>query len=197
MKKSIYILLLILAIFIAICLSVFYLLKRNTLKQLKEKDANIGLMWEAIFHKMTTRLNHLDELSLVKGTGCSSDSLRIAILENKKERNVGEVKALWLLEYRTNQQYVKVGPCYAKKPKLKGKLQVLINSAEELNQLLDSYDAYVREFNLYYSTFPNFLFAKEGGFKRRKFFDLKYGQDNEAIFIEKKKIEKWIETGEL
>lgn len=74
---------------------------------------------------------------------------------------------MWLLEYATNQQYVKVGPCYVTNPMLKPKLQTLINSAEELNQMLDKYNACVKEFNSYYSTFPNFLFAKDRGFKRR------------------------------
>lgn len=197
MKKIVYILLIVVATFAIICFSIFYLFKRSALKQLEEKNSAIELIWTSLYQKSTKRLLDLDSLSVVNGINCKADSLVKAILNNKKERNIEDVEALWLLEYNTNKQYLKVEPCYAEKATLKERLKSLQDNAVELNEIVEQYNTLVSEFNLNYSTFPNFIFAKKAGFKRKKKFDLKFGMDNEATYIEKKKIEKWIETGEL
>lgn len=196
MKKNVYVLLIIISVFVIICFSAFYLFKRNTLKQLEEKNNTIELIWASLYQKSTKRLFDLDDLSVVNGINCNTDSLRLTILKNKKERNIKDVEALWLLEYNTNKQYLKIEHCYIEKATLKAKLDSLQDNAAELNQIVEKYNIYVKEFNLFYSTFPNFIFAKNGGFKRKKYFDLKFGMDNEALYLEKKKIERWIETGE-
>ena len=54
----------------------------------------------------------------------------------------------------------------------------------------------VQIFNEYCSTFPNFLFTRKKGYKKKPFFNLEYGKDNETYYKEKKQAEKWIETGE-
>ncbi|WP_410221849.1 hypothetical protein [Pedobacter sp.] len=196
MKKKVYVLLIIVTAFAIICFSVFYLFKRSILEELEEKNNDIELIWTSLYQKSAKRLFDLDSLSVVNGINCNTDSLRLTILKNKKERNIKDVEALWLLEYNTNKQYLKIEHCYTEKATLKGKLDSLQYDAIELNQIVEKYNIYVKEFNLFYSTFPNFIFAKNGGFKRKKYFYLKFGMDNEALYLEKKKIEKWIETGE-
>lgn len=197
MKKAISILLIIVVTLVITCLVVFYLLKRNALKQFEEKNIRITLIWESFYQKNTKRLLSLDSLSVVNDINCNKDSLCSAILKNVRERNIKEVDALWLLEYNTNKQYLKTVNCYAEKTILKEKLKSLQNNANELNQILEQYNTYVKEFNVFYSTFPNLFFARDTGFKRKKYFDLKFGVDNEALFLEKKRIKNWIETGEL
>ncbi len=197
MKRTIYILLTLLAVLTIICFGAFYLIRRNTIKQLQEKDNKIGVVWETIFQRSSERLKIIDDLSRDKGAGCSTDSLRIAITKNLKERKVQEVDSLWTLDYNANKEYLKVAPCYADKVGVKEKLELLQSNADQLNEDIETYKGLVVEFNLLYSTFPNFWFAKEAGLKRRKYFDLKFGMDNEDLYREKRRKEHWIKTGKL
>lgn len=196
MKKTIYILLTVLAILAIICYGGFYLVRRNALKQLEEKNSRIEVVWKTIFQKSSERLAIIDDLAK-SNAGCNTDDLHMATSKNLQERNVENVDSLWVLEYNTNKQYLKVVPCYTDKIDFKQKLETLQNNANQLNESVETYKAIVMEFNLLYTTFPNFLFAQKIGLKRRKYFDLKFGMDNEDIYKEKKKKENWIKTGKI
>lgn len=197
MKKTIYILLAVLAVLGIICFGGFYLIKSNAVKQLEEKNSRIEVVWKSIFQRSSERLKIIERLSQEDGAACNTDSLRIATSKNLKERNARKVDSLWTLDYNTNKQYLKVAPCYADKVGAKEKLELLQSNADQLNEDVETYKALVAEFNLLYSTFPNVFFAKEAGFERRKYFDLKYGMDNEELYKEKRRKENWIKTGKL
>ena len=60
-----------------------------------------------------------------------------------------------------------------------------------LNILAGNYNSVVRDFNLYYSMFPNFFFAKEKHLKREKYFEIEYGKENEDPIVKSKEIPEW------
>lgn len=67
---------------------------------------------------------------------------------------------------------------------------ILILSSS-LNNLVTIYNSDVREFNFYYSIFPNFFFAKKMNLKREKYFDIEYGKENEDPIVKSKKFPEW------
>ncbi len=60
-----------------------------------------------------------------------------------------------------------------------------------LNKSVKKYNSVVKEFNLYYSTFPVFLIAKSVGLKRQPYFELTYGQPNIDPIAKRNEIPEW------
>ncbi len=70
------------------------------------------------------------------------------------------------------------------------------NVDEEINLNLDNYNQTVRAYNNYWHTFPNFFIARKTQFpKYLKYFDYRYGVDNENAMIKKKKMKDWVKNG--
>ncbi len=70
-------------------------------------------------------------------------------------------------------------------------LNLMEENMELLNKSVKQYNSKVREFNLYYSTFPVFLFAKSSGIKRQVYFEITYGVPNEDPIAKKNEIPDW------
>ena len=45
--------------------------------------------------------------------------------------------------------------------------------------------------NEYISIFPNFIIAKRNGFKKKKYFSIRYGINNEDPIVKSKELPEW------
>ncbi len=61
-----------------------------------------------------------------------------------------------------------------------------------LNEKVDQYNNSVKEFNVYYTLFPNIIVAKHIGLKRKTFFPIKYGVENEEPSQVKVELPEWV-----
>jgi hypothetical protein len=70
-------------------------------------------------------------------------------------------------------------------------LSVIEESMWNMNKCVKKYNSVVKEFNLYYSTFPVFLIAKSAGLRRQTYFELTYGAPNVDPIAKKNEIPEW------
>lgn len=61
----------------------------------------------------------------------------------------------------------------------------------KLNRLVDEYNKSVMYNNEYISIFPNFIIAKRNGFKKKKYFSIRYGINNEDPIVKSKELPEW------
>ena len=94
-------------------------------------------------------------------SGCDIFLINNRIIQNKSERNLNKIDELWNLEYATNKAYLTLEKCFVEKSSNKTQIDSLNSNAEQLNKLVDEYNANVKDFNKYYSTFPNFIFGSK------------------------------------
>ena len=65
------------------------------------------------------------------------------------------------------------------------------NLNDKLNSILDNYNESVRDYHVYRVQFPNSIIAKRMNFRKsHKYFDIRYGIDNEKAMQRKKENEK-------
>lgn len=193
MKKFLLISLASIALFATLCLVAFYGYKSSVLGKMKQIDNHIEKIWNSLYRKSSDRILAIENLT--NNSNCDKIAINSTIINNKTNRNVSKVDELWNLEYEVNKAYLSLEECLKEQPDYKEKVDSLKLNAEELNKLVDEYNSNVLDFNKYYSTFPNFIFGSREGFRREKFFYLKYGEDNDEYYNQKKKTNKWIETG--
>lgn len=193
MKKFLLIFLAGIVLFIALCFVAFYGYKLSVIGNLKQKEVHIEKIWDSLYKKSSYRILVIENLT--NNSNCDKIAIDSTIIKNKTNRNASKVDELWNLEYEVNKAYLNLEKCFEEQSNNKIKIDSLKLNAEELNKIVDEYNSNVLDFNKYYSTFPNFMFGSKEGFRREKFFYLKYGEDNEEYYNQKKKTDKWIETG--
>lgn len=70
------------------------------------------------------------------------------------------------------------------------------NIVAKLNDAIKRYNISVENYNTFYTSFPNSVFAKQKGLKRKLYFDIHYGIENKdpkALMNERRKWQKEIE----
>lgn len=193
MKKFLVIFLVGVVLFLTFCFVAFYGYKSSVLGKLKQQDIHIEKIWSSLYKKSSSRILAIENLA--NSSNCDKSIIDSIIDKNKTNRNPNQIDELWNLEYEVNKIYLNLENCFERQSNNKIKIDSLKLNAEELNKIVDEYNSDVLDFNKYYSTFPNFMFGSKEGFRRKKFFYLKYGESNEDYYNQKKKTDKWIETG--
>ena len=165
-----------LMIFIGVCVFGYFLFKNNVVDNLEGLRSQVNQEWNKYAESLKERNA---ELSL---QNFKNDSLKY-YWNKAKSISLNEcTKELEFNEYKINQ--------FAMADSL------VSNSDDKVNSSLDKYNQTVREYNLYRIRFPNSLIAKQAGFpKNFKYFDYKYGVDNQKEMIRKEKVKNWIKNG--
>ena len=159
-------------------LIVFYFVQKNTLNNLEERKKNVTNLWE----KFDKKLNDRDKLILSVST-TNSDSLKYFIDKSK----LGRQNKVKLLEFEFNE-YKLNNFLMNKCPVLK---KETISLYQELNKITTEYNSSVKDYNVYYSTFPTFIFAKRKGFKTDKYLTIVYGEKNQNPIEKSKELPEW------
>ncbi|HAY3500073.1 hypothetical protein HZQ11_12230 [Elizabethkingia anophelis] len=194
MKKFLLVFLGGIILFLAFGFVVYDAYKSSILVKLKQKDSQIEKIWNSLYQKSSSRILAIENLA--NNSNCDKVIIDSIIDKNKTSRSLNQVDELWNLEYEVNKAYLNLEKCIEDHPDSKIKLNPLKLNAEELNKIVDEYNSDVLDFNKYYSTCPNFVFGSKEGIRRKKFFYLRYGENNEDYYNQKNKTDKWIETGE-
>ena len=159
----------------------FYFIRQNTLSNLEEKKNNVTVCWE----KFDTKLNERDIILLIFNL-TNTDSLKFFIEQSKIERkNKSKILEFEFNEYKLNDFLLR---------NCQDKNNVTDSLFRELNNIRIEYNSYVQDFNLYYTMFPNIIFAKQKGYRREKYFSIEYGKENQNPIEKSKEIPEWAQN---
>lgn len=154
----------------------FYFIRQNSLSNLEEKKKNVTDCWK----KFEFKLNERDKVLLASEL-TNTDSLKFFIsqsrIERKHKSNTLEIE---FNEYKLNDFLLR-----------QDKINVTDSLFRELNNIRTEYNFYVQDFNLYYTMFPNIIFAKQKAYKTEKYFSIEYGKENENPIEKSKEIPEW------
>lgn len=177
MKIIKFIISLLLTIFI-VGLIGFYFIRQNSLSNLEEKKNKVNVCWKEFDNK----LNERDKVLLTFGL-TNTDSLKFYIEQSRIEReNKSKTLEIEFNEYILNDFLLR---------NYQDKINVTDSLFRELNNIRTEYNSYVQDFNLYYTMFPNIIFARQKGYKREKFFGIEYGIENQNPIEKSKEIPEW------
>ena len=156
----------------------FYFIRQNSLSNLEEKKNNVTVCWK----EFDKKLNERDKLLLALGL-TNTDSLKFYIeqsgIERKQKSKTLEIE---FKEYKLNDFLMRNG---------QDKINVTDSLFRELNNIRTEYNSYVQDFNLYYTIFPNIIFARQKGYEREKYFGIEYGKENQNPIEKSKEIPEW------
>jgi hypothetical protein len=169
----------------------FFIYRHVKLESIKNESAIIDNNWKKIYYLRNQRNSLI--IKLVKSNGYSDSILAWKYLNKKLE--ITQIDSLWENEYNLNELVIEMTSKNKSESKNNKIIKTIENLNIELNAKLNEYNSRVLMYNKIYSTFPIFIFAKNVGLRRKKFFNLKYGETNTKLLEVKKKNNKWIESG--
>ncbi len=126
-----------------------------------------------------------------------SDSLSLSLIKYiKNRRSIGECSPIFVYEqYLSNKYMLPLTKFYFENEiKNKEKQKAIMGIKKNIkliNIAIKKYNSSVRDYNQYYTLFPNFIIAKSHGFKRKGYFEIEYGSDNRDPQIVKKERREW------
>jgi hypothetical protein len=180
-------------------MTLFTLYKKGLAQNFQNRNKVIDSSWSKVFalsNKRNVLLNSL--VSKLEIKNATVDSLNLYIEEYlrheslyRKECSLDFVK----LEFDLNKLYLELtANCKNDSLMEKNKISVLkkleVNN-KEANTAIDHYNNLALRYNKYFSVFPNFIFAKNYGYTKRKFFTIKYGVKNEDPVVKSKELPEW------
>ena len=159
----------------------FYFMRQNSLSNLEEKKNNVTVCWK----EFDKNLNERDKLLLTFGL-TNTDSLTFYIEQSRIERkNKSKTLEIEFNEYKLNDFLLRN---YQDKDNITDSLFI------ELNNIRTKYNSYVQDFNIYYTMFPNIIFARQKGYEREKYFGIEYGKENQNPIEKSKEIPEWAQN---
>jgi len=166
-----------LIVLIVICVIGYLIFKNSVISNLGSLKNNVEMNWNKYTDNLKKRNADLSK------QGFKNDSIRYYMESKGKYISLSECsKELEFNEYKINQFIIY------------DSLERDLN--DKMNSNLEIYNQAVREYNVYRTTFPNFLIARKNKFHSDfNYFDIRYGVNNEKIMIKKKKLENWIKNG--
>lgn len=165
-----------LILFIVSLIIVYFLFKNSVVNNLESNSNNVKQNWSKYVENIKERNAELAQQNF------KNDSLKY-YWNKAKSISVSECsEELEFNEYRINQFVISDS--------------LISNLDDKINLSLDNYNQTVRAYNEYRITFPNSLIARKTQCpKYFKYFDYRYGVDNENAMIKKKKRKDWIKNG--
>ena len=155
----------------------FSFVQKETLNNLKERKKKVTSLRENFDQK----LNDRDKL-ILSISSTNSDSLRYLIEKSKLVRKNNNLLEIEFNEYKLNNFLMNKCPVLKKET---------ISLYQELNKITTEYNSSVKDYNVYYSTFPTFIFAKRKGFKTDKYLTIVYGEKNQNPIEKSKELPEW------
>lgn len=169
--------LIILLIFITVCVIGWFSFEKNVEKNLAEMNQKVEQNWVEYTANLKERNKQLSKQKT------ENDSIEYYLKSSSNIINSKDyAMELELNEYKFN--------------KILMANSVKSNLNDKLNSNLNNYNKAVREYNVYRVRFPNSIIARRMNFRKSfKYFDIRYGIDNEKVIARKKKVENWVKNG--
>lgn len=158
------------------------LLNENWSKVVKLQDERQYLLY-GLIKERPQNIKYLDSLEEIlskyndyKGRECDSAIIYHQYLANKY--------ALPLLDFYLKDKGT------SHNPKIRA-------CTDTINKAIENYNFSVKDYNEYFSVFPNFIIGKSIGLKRKKYFYIQFGIENKDPKTEKKERRSWQRKIEL
>jgi hypothetical protein len=159
----------------------FHFIRQNSLSNLEEKKNNVTVCWKEFDNKLNERDKALLTLGLT-----NKDSLKLLIERSRIERkNKSKSLVIEFNEYKLNDFLLR---------NCQDKINITDSLFRELNNIRTEYNSYIQDFNLYYTMFPNIIFARQKGYERIKYFGIEYGKENQDPIEKSKEIPEWAQN---
>ncbi|MEO4004069.1 LemA family protein [Flavobacterium sp. CAU 1735] len=199
MRKALIISVTVFLIITLLFMGLYFVYKNSTKNNLDHKLKTLNNNWTELLH-IQDKKNSLLRI-LVNGGSQNiqyTDSLSIYLREyNANRKDIGECNPdLVYKQYLSNKYMLPLIKFYSENDQLvnidkKNILKNTLDNIEKTNTVVEKYNSSVRDYNLYYSTFPNFLIAKSCGFKRKDYFEMRFGVENKDPKITQKERREW------
>lgn len=198
MRKGLIVLIKLFLIITLLFVGLYYAYKNMIKNNLDDKLSSLNVNWTELL-KLQDKKNNLLGV-LVKNSSPNiqyADSLNLSLIEYTKNRkSIGECNPNLVYEqYLSNKYMLPLTKFYSengiedidKQKVLKG----IKDNLERINKAIEKYNSSVRDYNQYYSFFPNFIIAKSYGFERKDYFEIQYGVENIDPKTAKKERREW------
>lgn len=198
MKKTLIVYVKILSIIILLFIGLYFAYKSMTKNNLVEKLNCLNKNWNELLKLQESKDKYLSILA----NNCPQDimyidSLNVTLLASTKTKK--EIKEcnpnLVYYQYLSNKYMLPIMKYYSDNQigdtEKQKALKRLENNIDDINKIIEKYNSSVRDYNRYYSSFPNFIIAKSYGFKRKDYFEIRYGIENIDPKLAKKNRREW------
>lgn len=166
----------ILLLFFLLCFIVFYFLRNNILTNLETSNKDVNQKWNSYISVLKERNSHLLKQNL------KNDSLKYYFEKSKSINFKENSKKFEYNEYKINKFITPDS--------------LILSLNNSLNSKISIYNKVAKKYNFYKLKFPNSFIARKTNFSKRfRYFEIKYGLDNEELMTKKKKSEEWIKNG--
>lgn len=177
----------------------YFAYKSITKNNLEDKLKTLNDNWSELLKLQDEKSNFLEILVNKNSPNIQYvDSLNISLIEYTKNRkSIGECNPSLVYEqYLSNKYMLPLIKFYSENDQLadvekKNALKNIRDNIERINKVIEKYNSSVRDYNLYYTSFPNFIIAKSYGFKRKDYFEIQFGVENIDPKIAKKERREW------
>ena len=174
----------------------FYIYNQSVKSNLKKFEIDVNNKWSECYlyssEKVKSTKEFIDSQVYIIP---NRNEIKLTIEQNLRDRNkyrTGCNLEFVELEYKLNKELMIIlDSTNANSGKYKCFEKVFITSNEKLNAFIEEYNNTTLSYNLYISSFPKSIIAKRNGFKRKKFFEIKYGVNNEDPIEKNKKLQEW------
>lgn len=174
----------------------FLVYKSFTVADLKKRSDETNKIWKSFVTKENSKNNKIFKL-LESYNFKNSDSLKIYL---RKNLNISEElicnEDFVYVEFLLNKHFLMTFDQHKKNIDFlldnKVVFETILDDIEEQNLIISKYDSKVRDYNAFISIFPNFIIAKQSGFKRKKYFQIKFGVENKNPKLVRHETIEWI-----
>ncbi|MFZ4454998.1 MAG: LemA family protein [Bacteroidales bacterium] len=196
MKKAIKIIFYALLFIIVFMGLSIYLYNKSVQSTLFKYESTVNAEWSVFFNSSAKRVDLIrDNFSIQSGNPELLVELNETLTDNlaKRVRYKNECSLDFVqLEYELDKKVVFILDSANVNLKNRERWRKMIYSSNnQLNKLIEDYNNSVLNLNEYISMFPNFIIAKNNGYKRKKYFSIKYGVCNEDPIAKSKKLPEW------
>lgn len=198
MKKTFkYLFIIIVSIIIIIYLSVHFY-KNVVVENLTDKNKIATQKWSELYNYSNNRQKLLE--TLLESTNKDlNDTLKDVLRKNKEKYKLYKENCsiqFVKLQYDINKEYLKILRRHSVDSISSQTIDYkILQELQELdiksNNVIAQYNEATLDYNKYISIFPNFYFAKSGGFHKKKYFTIKYGVKNDDPIVKSKELPAW------
>jgi len=186
-------------LFSILSVTILSIYRASVINNLENKKRIVDSSWLNIFINCSKRIVLLENLnSIVKSKNINVGDLNILMSKYRKYQNIYKSQCTLdfvKLEYDLNNAYLKIKDALKNdticKSTRNNPLYDLEINDEKANFAIEKYNNQVLNYNKYISIFPNFIFAKNHGYVKRKYFNIKYGLKNDDPVIKSKESPDW------
>jgi len=196
MKKNIKIISYFLLSFLFLIVLFSYFYNQSIKSNLNHLESDVNNKWSEYFSSSTDRMKSISSLiDSQKHNIPNKDEIYQSLEKNLKNRDRYKHECnlnFVILEYDLNKKIMdSFDSTNTSNEKCLFCNKIINTSNGQLNVLIEDYNKSVLYYNKYISIFPNFIIAKRNGFKKKKYFSIKYGINNDDPIIKSKELPKW------